>query len=147
MKDEINKALSKRTPGKWRYIPGHYGRNHIVEQTETGNIVCLGKTFGKTENDFNLIANAPTYLEWSLKRIEELEEIDERNCQFTLNLRSEVERLKTDMQIAEETLRDLHQKIGQDLDINPSAKRVYLAAIEYAGNTILRQALKGGESI
>lgn len=60
--DEIKQALAAATPGPWMYEPGWYGRNHLVIDAENKNVVCMGKTFEKTESDFALIANAPEWL-------------------------------------------------------------------------------------
>jgi hypothetical protein len=71
MLKEIKEALEKATPAPWEYQKGHYGRNHLVSQGETGNVVCMGKTFEKTESDFHLIANAPEWLRYQQEVIEE----------------------------------------------------------------------------
>lgn len=37
---------------------------------------------------------------------------------------------------AEQVIRTIHSEIGQDMDINPSAKRVYLSQMSYVGDQL-----------
>lgn len=45
------------------------------------------------------------------------------------------------LETSDEISRELHSQVGQDMDINPSAKRVYLSIIQYAGETVIAQTL------
>lgn len=69
---QIKEALSKATPGPWKYQKGFYGNRHLVYEVETDNLICAAKTHARTEDNMQLIANAPTWLQQLLDENEQL---------------------------------------------------------------------------